>query len=149
MSEDRSVVTFRSGLMWMASPVGAVREIADFSTPTPIPRAPGHILGLLNLRGHAIPVVDPVRLLQLPDEDEVDEHSFRRIVIIDGASMRAGFVAAQVVGVHTVEPDELRPVDAQHGEALSAVCEASFEIDETPVFLLHTEDLLQRAQVGG
>lgn len=46
-----------------AAPVEKVQEILDLRPVTPLPRAPGHLLGLVDVRGEGIPVVDLRALL--------------------------------------------------------------------------------------
>lgn len=41
-----------------AIPILSVREIQAFTTPTPLPRMPAHVLGVANLHGDIVPVVD-------------------------------------------------------------------------------------------
>ena len=36
----------------------AVREIRGWSAATPLPHAPPHVLGMMNLRGAILPVID-------------------------------------------------------------------------------------------
>lgn len=41
-----------------ALPVALVREIAPHAPPRPVPGAPAHVAGVVNLRGRILPVVD-------------------------------------------------------------------------------------------
>ena len=49
-----------------------VQEVMMYQDLTPVPLAPSHIVGLLNLRGQIMPAVDLRRRLQFPDRAEVD-----------------------------------------------------------------------------
>lgn len=42
----------------MLVPIGAVREILEVGRSTPLPRAPDFVLGVMNLRGSVVPVID-------------------------------------------------------------------------------------------
>ncbi len=46
--------------------VRAAREIVVFEGSTPVPRGPGHVLGVANLRGTVMPILDIQPLLGLP-----------------------------------------------------------------------------------
>jgi len=47
--------------------VADVQEVMTFQALTPVPLAPAHIVGLLNLRGQIMAAVDLRRWLQFPD----------------------------------------------------------------------------------
>jgi purine-binding chemotaxis protein CheW len=49
-----------------AVPVEVVREILDMRQPFRIPDAPVHLAGLIDVRGHAVPVIDLRLKLGLP-----------------------------------------------------------------------------------
>src|SRR5882672_4515395 len=62
------VLLFRCGGQVLAVEAGAVREILGASEPTRIPGAPPAVLGLVNVRGTLVPVVDAARAVGLPGE---------------------------------------------------------------------------------
>ncbi|MFE8070308.1 chemotaxis protein CheW [Marinobacteraceae bacterium S3BR75-40.1] len=41
-----------------ALPIAQVREIIEYPRVTPVPMVPDHILGIINLRGQGVPVID-------------------------------------------------------------------------------------------
>ena len=51
-------VRFRVGDENFALPVGQVLEVADLGQLAPVPGAPPAVLGVRNLRGHVLPVID-------------------------------------------------------------------------------------------
>lgn len=51
-------LTFTLGSEVFAVDIGMVREVLEMTTVTRIPRTPEFICGVINLRGHAVPVVD-------------------------------------------------------------------------------------------
>jgi purine-binding chemotaxis protein CheW len=53
-----SYLTFRLGKEIFAAHVGKVLNILEMTKITPVPQAPGHMLGVINLRGNVLPVVD-------------------------------------------------------------------------------------------
>lgn len=54
----RPYITFRLGADYFALPVSLVREVLDLEAYTRLPLAPECLLGVVNLRGTAIPLVD-------------------------------------------------------------------------------------------
>jgi chemotaxis signal transduction protein len=52
------LVVFRLDAHWLALPIGAIREIAPARPPTRLPECPPAVLGLSNLRGTILVVLD-------------------------------------------------------------------------------------------
>lgn len=58
-SEDnQQMLTFRSMNTAMAIPIICVREIIEYGQLTIVPMMPNYICGVINLRGHVVPVID-------------------------------------------------------------------------------------------
>jgi purine-binding chemotaxis protein CheW len=97
--------------------VRLVQEIIRVTEITQVPRAPGFIKGVINLRGRIIPVVDLKRKLNLGEVDEAARQS--RIVVVKVRERLVGLLvdgASQVlkVPVASVEPppEEVVEIDA-------------------------------------
>lgn len=61
-----SWVIFRVSDRSLALPVSHVREILRLAELTEVPNAPKPVAGVMNLRGHVLPVLDTHALLDLP-----------------------------------------------------------------------------------
>ena len=57
-SSEAQFVTFALGDELFAVPVGVVREILDHEDPFKIPHGPDYLLGLRDVRGQGVPVID-------------------------------------------------------------------------------------------
>ena len=77
-AEAPSVVTFATGESLYALPVDRVHEILDLRPVAPLPNAPAHLLGLCEVRGAGVPVVDLRRLLGLPP---IEDNGHSRILV--------------------------------------------------------------------
>jgi purine-binding chemotaxis protein CheW len=55
---SHQVLTFTLGAETYGVDILRVQEIRGYSTVTRIPQAPAHVLGVLNLRGSIVPIVD-------------------------------------------------------------------------------------------
>lgn len=85
-----------------ALPVDGVLEVAELGDVTPVPGAPSSVLGVRNLRGQLIPVVDLATLFGL-DGDTPRE----RIVIAEAGDRRAGLAVESILAVEPVsQPTE-------------------------------------------
>ncbi|HEX5727482.1 MAG TPA: chemotaxis protein CheW [Longimicrobiaceae bacterium] len=90
------LVTFRLGGEEFGLDVFAVHEILRYQEPTPVPRAPAFVEGVLDVRGTLVPVVDLRRRFELR-EAPVDDDT--RIVLVDFGGERLGLVVDAVTEV--------------------------------------------------
>lgn len=81
-----------------------VQEIISQLPITPVPRTPGHVQGVINLRGKIIPVVDLRRKLGLPP---LDEHSC--VIIVRAHNIEVGVSVDQVSEVSTISDEQIDP----------------------------------------
>ena len=67
MSLTQQFCTFFLGGRCFGTPVGMVQEVIQFQPITRVPLAPDVIVGLMNLRGQIVSVLDLRRRLELPE----------------------------------------------------------------------------------
>lgn len=87
---------FRLGAEVYAIEVLVVREIIEMQRITRLPRTPYYVLGMINLRGKIVPVVDLRRKLDL--EEHAAEHE-TRIIVVEVQGLRTGVVVDGVSDV--------------------------------------------------
>ena len=93
-----------------------VREILDPCAIAALPQAPPFLLGMIDVRGEGVPVVDLRVKLGLP---AVAATATTRIVILDvpveGRATPIGFMADRVIAVSTLDSDDLDPAPSVGG----------------------------------
>jgi purine-binding chemotaxis protein CheW len=82
-----------------------VREIYPFKELTPIPGTPSFVLGVINVRGQIVSVVDLKRFFDLPEKGLTDPG--QAILISDG-KMEFGLLADTVLGLRHILPRDLQ-----------------------------------------
>jgi purine-binding chemotaxis protein CheW len=90
------LVTFRVGGEEFGLDVFSVHEILNYQQPTPMPRAPDFVEGVLDVRGTLVPIVDLRRRFETPD---VVYDADTRIVLVDFNDERLGLVVDSVTEV--------------------------------------------------
>ena len=97
-----------------ALPVADVLEVAELGDVTPVPGAGTAVLGVRNMRGQVLPVVDLATVLGLPPVTP------QRLVVAERGGLRAGLAVDAVDGVEQL-PDASQEVDSRHlvGAALA------------------------------
>jgi purine-binding chemotaxis protein CheW len=81
-----------------ALPVEQVLEVADLGDIAPVPGSPPEILGVRNLRGQVIPVIDLATMLGLSGGES------SRVVVAESGELRAGLVVDAVLDVGEMPP---------------------------------------------
>jgi purine-binding chemotaxis protein CheW len=73
MTRADTVVTFAVADSLFAVEVGIVQEILSAQVPTRLPNAPPHLMGLIDVRGASVPLLDLRRMLgEAPAQDNDD-----------------------------------------------------------------------------
>lgn len=93
-----------------AVPVELVREILDMRQPFRIPESPQHLAGLIDVRGHAVPVIDLRLKLGLSPRDTTAD---TRILVLDvpmeSHNLSLGLIADRVFEVTGLDPGSVGP----------------------------------------
>lgn len=84
-----------------------VNEIVPYSKPTKLPNSPDYIEGVLNLRGHVIPIISLKKRFNLEDCGADDR---TRIIVSNTGGNVAGFVVDEASEVLTVDKESIEPV---------------------------------------
>jgi purine-binding chemotaxis protein CheW len=106
----RQYLTFRLGEETFAVDVTKAREILDFTLPTRVPQTPGYMLGVINLRGSVVPVVD----LRLKFGLAATATTRDTCIIVleinaDGEATTVGAVADSVEEVLELDAEQIEP----------------------------------------
>ncbi|MFZ3580537.1 chemotaxis protein CheW [Loktanella sp. DJP18] len=104
--DERELVTFRVGDQDFCIDIVYVREIRGWTPATVLPHAPEYVLGVINLRGAIVPIVDLARRLGLPKTELGDRHV---IVIAVVADQTVGFLVDAVSDIIGVPPSAIQP----------------------------------------
>jgi purine-binding chemotaxis protein CheW len=132
-SESSWLVTLRIGDGRYALPLHQTREVVRFARLTSVPAAPRFVLGVLNLRGEALPVVDP---LILWDREGLTPGRESAIVFVEACSRVYGILVDRVEDVVSNAMADA-PEDGAEEEAAATVlspCVMSTRRDKAGLF---------------
>lgn len=116
--ELNQYLTFTLGEEIFALDISYVREILDDTNITRIPRTPASMRGVLNVRGHAVPVVDLRRKFGMsPTEMTVNTCVIITEVTIEDEMAQVGALADTVQEVLEIMPANIDPAP-QMGTAI-------------------------------
>ena len=94
------LISFEIGGQEFCLDVRSVREIRGWTPATPLPQAPDYILGVINLRGAVMPIVDLRQRLGLGRTEPSNRHV---IVVIERGQRLAGVLVDGVQETFRVE----------------------------------------------
>jgi len=83
-----------------------VQEVCPFKELTPLPCTPPFVLGIVNVRGRILPVLDLKKFFDLPEQGLTDLH---RLILVRGNDLELGLLADVIVGVRSIPVDSLQP----------------------------------------
>ncbi len=136
-AETATFVTFDLGAQTFAVDVANVREILDAQSISPLPNAPSELIGMIDIRGEGIPVMDlslPLGLARLGgDQAEA------RLIVLDFASEALPTVAIaadRVRSVIDIAPKVIDPVPQVPGTWAAGAMTGVTRLDGALVYLI-------------
>lgn len=81
-----------------------VREIYPLNDLTPVPCTPRFVLGIINVRGQVLSVIDIKRFFDLPEKGLTD---LNKVIILHSGDMEFGILADAVTGVRNLDLSEV------------------------------------------
>ena len=100
------VLEFRLAQERYALETRYVREVYPLKDLTPMPCTPPFVLGIVNVRGRILPVLDLKKFFDLPEQGLTDLH---RIIMVQGNALELGLLADATVGVRSIPVESLQP----------------------------------------
>lgn len=97
-------VTFRLADETYGLNVMQIQEVLRYTEIAPVPGAPDYVLGIINLRGNVVTVIDTRRRFGLPDGEVTDS---TRIVVLEAEEQVIGILVDAVAEVIYIRQSEI------------------------------------------
>lgn len=136
-------VTYRLADEYYGINVMQVQEVLRLTEISPVPGAPDYVLGIVNLRGNVVTVIDARRRFGLPAK-EADEQS--RIIFVEVGGQVIGMLVdsvAEVVYLHQSEIDTAPNVSDDSSRFIQGVCNR----DDYLLILVDVNKLLEQEEI--
>ena len=115
------LLSFRLGEQEYSVDIMSVREIRGWTRATPLPHAPAHIRGVINLRGNVLPVVDlSSRLGMAPVEGDPRNV----IIVVHLGNQVAGLLVDAVSDIIALPRSDLQAPPALGADGANSCIEA-------------------------
>jgi purine-binding chemotaxis protein CheW len=141
----REFLAFKLGSEEYGIDILRVQEIRSFEPPTRMANAPAYILGVINLRGVIVPIVDMRLKFNL---SEANYNDFTVVIVLNIGQQVVGMVVDSVSDVITLAPEQLRPVPDFSSAIASDHLLAIGSLDDRMLILLDVEKLMASAEMG-
>src|SRR5215469_9155151 len=142
-SARRQVLTFVLGEETYGVDILRVQEIRGWSAVTKIPQSPAHVLGVLNLRGSIVPIVDLRMRLALERAEYTSVTVIIVLSVVSGNARRDfGVVVDGVSDVVDVNDAEVRPPPELGVRAATDFIRGLVPIAERMIVLLDIDQLI-------
>jgi purine-binding chemotaxis protein CheW len=96
--------TFYVGELLMGVDIRLVQEINRQLEMTPVPNAPSHVRGVINLRGEVATVIDLRTVLGLPPAEQTRD---TRNLIVHSQNEAIGLLVDRISDILTIHPDQV------------------------------------------
>jgi purine-binding chemotaxis protein CheW len=135
---NRELIAFRIGDQEFCVNIMAVREIRGWTPATPLPHAPPHVLGVINLRGAVLPIVDlSARLGMKPSQPTV-----RHVIIVTHAKTQVvGLLVEAVSDILTITGDNIQPVPEVSSDLEKQYARGILAIDKRMICMIELDAL--------
>ncbi len=104
--EEMEIVDFLLAHERYGIDAGFVREVYPLNSLTPVPCTPPFVLGIINIRGQIISVIDLKKFFDLPEKGLGD---LNKVIILTSEKMEFGILADAVLTVRRIPVNELQP----------------------------------------
>ena len=120
-----------------------VQEIKGWDSATPIPNTPDHVLGVLNLRGAVVPIIDLRKRFGL---DSIPYGPTTVVIVVKASSSdqqrTVGLVVDAVSEVYKLETGQIQPAPEMGGDVGTEFVRGLATVDQKMLILLEIDALV-------
>lgn len=143
ITEPRELIVFKIGEMEFCVDIIQVREIRGWTPATPVPRSPEFMIGVINLRGTVLPVIDlPLRLGQAKSEASA-RHA---IIVVHEQGRTTGLLVDLVSDIISVDPQDIHPTPDVSSTIARSFVAGIVTLEGRMISLLSLQDVLPNPQ---
>ena len=132
------VMQVRLGSEIVLIPVPDVSEVTHTQTLTRVPMAPDHLLGVCNIHGQVVCVIDPCRVMSVPYSDKKN-HDNIRFMVLNHPKMHLALQVDEILSLLQIPQDEFE----QAKQITSDFFCGSLTLNQQAYRILHTAALFK------
>ncbi len=137
------IVSFQLGNEEYGLDIMRVQEIILVGDITQMPQVPHYVRGMINLRGHVIPVIDLRTRFKLPACEKTEE---QRIIVVNVGERTIGIVVDAVNQVLRVTEDQIEPAPSGIAGVNHNFITGLLKIDDKLIIVLDIDHLFSNEE---
>jgi purine-binding chemotaxis protein CheW len=142
-SSSRELIAFRVGEQEFCMDIMSVREIRGWTPATPLPRAPGFVKGVINLRGAVLPIIDLGSRLGLTSAEPTARHV---IMVAHIADRTVGLLVDAVSDIIQMTDDQIQPTPDVASDHVKSFVKGIFAVDGRMIALLELDWIIPETE---
>ena len=143
LTQGRELIAFRIGDQEFCVNIMSVREIRGWTPATAMPHAPPYVLGVINLRGEVLPIVDLSQRLGM----KAAEPTVRHVIIVAQVGPKVvGLLVDAVSDILTVTHENIQPTPDIANEAEKAYARGILAIEGRMICLIELDSLFPHTE---
>lgn len=146
LDELMKIVIFTVNTEEYGVDVSRIKSIERMAETTRVPNVTSYVIGVMNLRGSIVPVVDLRRRFGFPIEEYKEE---TRIIVLSLHDMEVGIVVDSCSDVTDIHRKHIEPPPAVVGGIESTYISGVTKLGRRLIILLDLEKTLNLTQVNG
>ncbi|GMB82906.1 chemotaxis protein CheW [Shinella zoogloeoides] len=143
LTHGRELIAFRIGDQEFCVNIMSVREIRGWTQATPMPHAPSYVLGVINLRGVVLPIVDMSQRLGMKPAEPTVRHV---IIVAQVGPKVVGLLVDAVSDILTVTPENIQPTPDIANEVEKAYARGILAIEGRMICLIELDSLFPHTE---
>lgn len=120
-----------------------IREIRGWGPATPLPHSPPEVIGVMNLRGSVIPIIDLAHKLGMPPAQPTVRSA---IVVTEAHGMVIGLLVDGVSDILTLPANLLQPIPVVEVSSCAAYADGIITHDGKMICFLNLERMLEAGE---
>lgn len=137
--QDERCLCFHLGAESFAIPLLSVKEVMAMPSVAPIPQAPPSFLGMMNLRGQVIGVIDLRQKLGIQPKKNQEE---KAVIILDFNDFRIGAVVDLIDSVQTLANEKRQDKPKMQGPVSHEYITSVYLTDEKFILILDIQKII-------
>jgi purine-binding chemotaxis protein CheW len=135
----REYITFRIGDQYYCIDIMSVREIRGWTPATTLPRAPGYVRGVINLRGVVLPIIDLADRLGFPATEPTARHV---IIVAQTGKHVVDLLVDAVSDIINMPADKVQPTPDVGSDAARAFVLGVMALEDRMISLIAPESVM-------
>ncbi len=145
LATSGELITVVIGEQRFAIDIQLVREIRGWTSSTPLPNAPDYVLGVINLRGAVLPVLNLAARLGLPASEA---RSSSVVIVVDLVGRTIGLLVDAVSDIINVGEGEIQPAPVIGAASSKGLARGMITTDEGIITLIDMNGILPTPELA-